>query len=156
MQPPAPGILDKQYMQVLFPYAYIILGSAEDARDAVQEVLVKHLSGPGHPIADPKSYLIRSVINLAITMKSRQKKTLRPGERWLPEPVATDDAADRNLHLSDVLSYALLVLMERLDAHDRNALAGFLYAVTYQPCSHPHPFQSPRHWLLGGHWFHRV
>jgi RNA polymerase sigma-70 factor (ECF subfamily) len=106
-------------MQVLFPYAYNILGSAEDARDAVQEVLVKHLSAPGAPITDPKSYLIRSVINLAITTKSRQKKTLRPGEHWLPEPVATDDTADRNLHLDDVLSYSLLVLMERLDARER-------------------------------------
>lgn len=119
MHPPSPGTLDKQYMQVLFPYAYNILGSAEDARDAVQEVLVKHLSGPGQPIADPKNYLIRSVINLAITTKSRQKKTLRPGERWLPEPVATDDAADRNLYLDEVLSYSLLVLMERLDARER-------------------------------------
>ncbi len=106
-------------MPVLFPYAYNILGSAEEARDVVQEVLVKHLSDPPEHIADPKNYLIRSVINLSITLKSRQKKTLRPGERWLPEPVATDDAADRNLHLDDVLSYSLLVLMERLDARER-------------------------------------
>jgi RNA polymerase sigma-70 factor (ECF subfamily) len=119
MPSPPPGIPDQQYMQVLFPYAYNILGSAEEARDAVQEVLVKHLAAPGTHITNPKNYLIRSVINLAITLKSRQKKTLRPGEHWLPEPVATDDAADRDLHLDDVLSYSLLVLMERLDARER-------------------------------------
>ncbi len=119
MQPPSLGILDKQYMRVLFPYAYNILGSAEDARDAVQEVLVKHLSGPKEHLSNPKNYLIRSVINLAITMKSRQKKILRQGEHWLPEPVATGDAADRDLHLQEVLSYSLLVLMERLDARER-------------------------------------
>jgi RNA polymerase sigma-70 factor (ECF subfamily) len=73
-------------MQVLFPYAYNILGSAEEARDVVQEVLVKHLSGPREHVADPKSYLIRSVINLAITLKSRQKKTLRPGNTGCPNP----------------------------------------------------------------------
>ena len=33
------------YQQLLFPYAYNILGSAEDARDAVQEVVYKFVAG---------------------------------------------------------------------------------------------------------------
>ncbi len=34
----------KDYQTILFPYAYNILGSVEDARDAVQDVLYRHLS----------------------------------------------------------------------------------------------------------------
>lgn len=110
---------EKEYINFLFPYAYNILGSAEDAKDAVQDVLLKHLSGSNEHISDQKNYLIKSVINLAINMKSRQKKTLHSEELWLPEPVATDDAADKNIYLNEVLSYSLLVLMENLNAKER-------------------------------------
>lgn len=110
---------EKEYIDFLFPYAYNILGSAEDAKDAVQDVLLKHLSSSSEHISDKENYLIKSVINLAINMKSRQKKTLRSGELWLPEPVATDDAADKNIYLKEVLSYSLLVLMEHLNAKER-------------------------------------
>lgn len=109
-----------QYYQTLLSYAYNILGSVQDAQDVVQEVLARHL---GHPdpagIRHEKAYLIRSVINLAISTKNRQQRTLRAGEVWLPEPVATDDAADRTLNLNEVLSYSLLVLLERLTAVER-------------------------------------
>lgn len=108
------------FQRVLFPYAYNILGSAEDAKDVVQDVLAKHLSEPiAATVADPKSYLIKSVVNHAINTKKRLQRTLREGEVWLPEPVATADAADRNLQLGEVLSYSLLVLMERLSAAER-------------------------------------
>lgn len=109
----------EKYIDVLFPYAYNILGAVEDAKDAVQEVLMKQLSDTNEHIIDEKSYMVKSVINLAINMKIRQKKTTRNEEPWLPEPIATDDAADRNLHLNEVLSYSLLVLMERLSPMER-------------------------------------
>lgn len=109
----------KKYIQVLFPYAYNILGVVEDAQDAVQEVLMKQLAESQEHVKDEKSYLIKSVINLAINMKSRRQKVIRNEELWLPEPIATNDAADRNLHLNEVLSYSLLVLMERLNPRER-------------------------------------
>jgi len=40
-----------------------------------------------------------------------------PGN-WLPEPVATE-TADDNLHQKDILSYSLMVLLEKLDAKQR-------------------------------------
>ena len=40
-----------------------------------------------------------------------------PGN-WLPEPVATE-GADHDLHQKDILSYSLMVLMEKLDARQR-------------------------------------
>lgn len=109
-----------QYQQMLLPYAYNVLGSLDDALDVVQEAMAAHLRmvGEGH-IKNTKAYLIKSVVNLAINAKKNRKRTLRPGEVWLPEPIATDDAADGPLLLKDVLSYSLLVLMERLDATER-------------------------------------
>lgn len=56
---------------------------------------------------------------------------MRHGELWLPEPVATDDAADKNLHLNKVLSYSLLVLMERLNARER---AVFILRESFDYC----------------------
>ncbi|RAJ76553.1 RNA polymerase sigma-70 factor (ECF subfamily) [Chitinophaga dinghuensis] len=108
-----------QYYQLLFPYAYNILGSAEDARDTVQEVLSKYYTSERAGIQDEKNYLIRSVINLAINYKNRNKRISRQPAEWLPEPIATDDTADKNVYLKDILSYSLMVLMERLPAIER-------------------------------------
>lgn len=109
----------EDYQKILFPYAYNILGSVEDAKDTVQEVLTNHVAAQREGIENEKNYLIRSVINQAITSKNRSKRIVRQSAVWLPEPVATDDAADRNLHLKDILSYSLLVLMEKLNATER-------------------------------------
>jgi RNA polymerase sigma factor (sigma-70 family) len=106
--------------RILFPYAYNILGSAEDAKDVIQDVLSDYVARGPEGIEDEKNYLIRSVINRAINTKKRKKKIIgQSGDIWLPEPVATDDAADRNLYLKDILSYSLLVLLEKLHAAER-------------------------------------
>lgn len=60
------------YTATLFPYAYNILGSVDDAKDAVQDVLTAHLAEPKEGIADEKSYLIKCVVNHAINAKTRQ------------------------------------------------------------------------------------
>jgi RNA polymerase sigma-70 factor (ECF subfamily) len=105
--------------KMLFPYAYNILGSAEDAKDVIQEVWSNYITHRPEGVEDEKNYLIRSVINRAINTKKRKKRIIGEAEVWLPEPVATDDAADRNLHLKDILSYSLLVLLEKLHATER-------------------------------------
>jgi RNA polymerase sigma factor (sigma-70 family) len=105
--------------KILFPYAYNILGSAEDAKDVIQDVLSHYIGTPPEGVENEKNYLIRSVINRAINAKKRKRKTIGQSEIWLPEPVATDDAADRNLYLKDILSYSLLVLLEKLQATER-------------------------------------
>lgn len=107
----------KDYHRTLFPYAYNILGSADDAMDAIQDVLLKFVSIPKQHIGDEQNYLIRSVINRAITIKNRNKRIIG-NEVWLPEPVATEKA-DKDVHLKDILSYSLLVLLERLTAQER-------------------------------------
>lgn len=107
----------KDYHNLLFPYAYNILGSSDDAKDAVQEVLSNFIASPREGIANEKGYLIKSVINHSINVKSRQKK-LRHGAVWLPEPLATEEA-DTDLNLRDIVSYSLLVLLEQLNPKER-------------------------------------
>lgn len=105
--------------QSLIAYAYNILGSYEDAKDVVQDVLLERMNRPDGTILNEKAYMIRSVINRAINAKNRQKKMLAgyPGD-WLPEPVATE-GADQELLQKDILSYSLMVLLEKLDPKQR-------------------------------------
>ena len=104
---------------LLITYAYNILGSYEEAKDVVQDVLLERLTRNGYAIQNENAYLTRSVINRAINAKNRQKKLLSgyPGN-WLPEPVPTE-GADYHLQQKDILCYSLMVLLEKLDARQR-------------------------------------
>ena len=103
-----PGAFD--YQKSLFPYAYNILGSVEDAKDAVQDVVVRFLSTPPAEVKNEKSYLIRSVINQSINIKTRNRRIVNE-KTWLPEPIAPE-SADGKLYNSEILSYSLMVLLE--------------------------------------------
>jgi RNA polymerase sigma factor (sigma-70 family) len=104
---------------LLTSYAYNILGSYEDAKDIVQDVLLEMINRTGADIQNEKAYLIRSVINRAINARNKLQKMQSgyPGN-WLPEPVATE-TADGDLNQKDILSYSLMVLLEKLDAKQR-------------------------------------
>lgn len=104
---------------MLTSYAYNILGSYEDAKDIVQDVMLEMINRNGTEIENEKAYLTRSVINRAINARNRLQKMQSgyPGS-WLPEPVATE-SADGDLHQKDILSYSLMVLLEKLDAKQR-------------------------------------
>jgi RNA polymerase sigma factor (sigma-70 family) len=106
------------YQAKLFPYAYNILGSTEDAKDIVQEVITKFIGVAKEGIENEKNYLIRSVINLSINLKNRKKKVVREGDVWLPEPFSTDEA-DTNIHYNEIVSYPLLILLEKLNPKER-------------------------------------
>lgn len=107
------------FRPLLKTYAYNILGSVEEAKDIVQEAFLKFMEQDEARILDKKAYLVRTVINLAINHKKRQKKIIAnyPGE-WLPEPVATEKA-DSLILGREMLSYSLLVMMEKLNARQR-------------------------------------
>lgn len=104
---------------LLTTYAYNILGSLEDAQDVVQDAFLKYHLVNKQDINDEKAYLTRMVINLAINMKKKLQKVVAdyPGE-WLPEPVATD-GADAQIEKEEVLSYSLMVLLEKLNPRQR-------------------------------------
>jgi RNA polymerase sigma factor (sigma-70 family) len=107
----------KDYQYTLFPYAYNILGSVEDAKDTIQDVLSNYVSADRKGIENEKAYLVRSVINQSINAKNK-RKTVNYDDVWLPEPVATEEA-DKALHLRDIGSYTMLILMEELNPKER-------------------------------------
>jgi RNA polymerase sigma-70 factor (ECF subfamily) len=107
----------QDYQHTLFPYAYNILGSVEDAKDTIQDVLSNYFSAQKEGIENEKAYLVRSVINQSINAKNK-RKTVNYEEVWLPEPVSTEEA-DKALHLRDIGSYTMLILMEALNPKER-------------------------------------
>jgi RNA polymerase sigma factor (sigma-70 family) len=100
-------------------YAYNILGSYEEAKDVVQDTYLKMTQIDQSSIRDKKLYMIRMVINLAIDQKRKQQKRRAdyPGQ-WLPEPIATENP-ESSMFRKEILSYSLMVLLEKLDAKQR-------------------------------------
>lgn len=107
----------QDYQKQLFPYAYNILGSSDDALDAIQDVMSNYSAADKTHIDNEKNYLIRGVINQSINLKNK-KKRIQYGEVWLPEPVATE-TADKDVHLEEIVSYSMLLLLEKLNAKER-------------------------------------
>jgi RNA polymerase sigma-70 factor (ECF subfamily) len=107
----------KNYHDILFPYAYNILGSSEDAKDTIQDILIKYISIDKEHIENEIGYLIKSVINQSINLK-KKKSNKTSNNIWLPEPVSTENADD-NIKKEEILSYSILVLLEKLSAKER-------------------------------------
>ncbi|NMH86444.1 sigma-70 family RNA polymerase sigma factor [Flavivirga algicola] len=107
----------KNFQNTLFPYAYNILGSIDDAKDAIQDVLIKYLSTKKHHIKNEMGYLIKSVINQSINIKKRNNKTT-VNSIWLPEPLSTEKTDD-NIDRDEIISYSMLVLLEKLTPQER-------------------------------------
>lgn len=119
----------EEYQKILFPYAYNILGSSDDAKDAIQDVLSNYVASPKEGIENEKNYLIRSVINQSINIRNKRKK-VSYDYVWLPEPVDTE-GADTNINLRDIVSYSLLILLEQLNPRERAVFIlkeGFAYS----------------------------
>ena len=109
--------MENNYQNILFPYAYNILGSSEDAKDAVQEVVYKYLSAKKNNIDNEPAYLVKGVINQSINLKKRKQK-LVSDQVWLPEPIATE-RAESQIIKEELLTYSMLVLLEKLNPRER-------------------------------------
>ena len=109
----------EEYRRLLTTYAYNILGSVDDAMDAVQDTYLKFSRLDQEKIADPKAYLVRMVINTSIDHKQKKLRTLQDYHgTWLPEPVAAE-TADAVVNSKDLLGYSLMVLLEKLNPRQR-------------------------------------
>jgi len=119
----------------VFAVAYRMLGSVADAEDIVQEALLRlHAARErGEEIASPRAYLATVATRLAIDQlrSARARRESYVGD-WLPEPLAgpaeplseasvADDPA-RRAELADSLSYAFLLLLDRLTPEERAVL----------------------------------
>jgi len=107
-----------------FAIAYRMLGSVTEAEDVVQEALLR-LHGvleAGEKIEVPEAYLATVVTRLGINrLRSAQRQRETYVGEWLPEPVVTGGLDDPAVHaeMSDSLSLAFLVLLERLSPEQR-------------------------------------
>ncbi|MFD0695437.1 RNA polymerase sigma factor SigJ [Paenibacillus sp. GCM10027628] len=111
-----------QYKSLLFTLAYQLTGSAADAEDAVQDVFVKACDVHPERLEEPKAYLCKMVTNHCLNqLKSARKRREMYVGPWLPEPIRTPEAdtLETTVVRRDLLSYAMLVLLERLTPTER-------------------------------------
>ena len=114
----------------LFAVAYRMTGSVADAEDCVQEAFVRWQRADREAVENDEAFLVRTVTRLAI---DRQRQVSRRRETyvgpWLPEPVlspwdeATTTASDpaHEAEVADSLSFAFMVMLDRLSAPERAA-----------------------------------
>jgi RNA polymerase sigma-70 factor, ECF subfamily len=118
---------DVSLRPLLFSIAYRMTGSVSEAEDLVQETYVRvHAAEQqGTQIESRRAYACAVVSRLSIDYlrSARVRREQYVGE-WLPEPIVTDPILDPQEHaeLSDSLSMAFLVLLERLTPPERAVL----------------------------------
>ena len=109
---------------LLFAIAYRMTGSVSDSEDIVSESFVRFYRAlrVGTEVGSAKVYLstitTRLSIDLLRSARHRRERYVGP---WLPEPLVTEtmpDVADQ-AELSDSLSMAFLILLERLNPVER-------------------------------------
>jgi RNA polymerase sigma-70 factor (ECF subfamily) len=105
----------------LLRLAYSQLGDVGEAEDVVQEAWLRLERAGAETIHDLDAWLTTVVGRLALdtlrSARSRRETYIGP---WLPEPVVSDDPADR-VTLDESVSYALLALLEQLSPAERTA-----------------------------------
>ncbi|MEF2529829.1 MULTISPECIES: RNA polymerase sigma-70 factor [Streptomyces] len=103
--------------------AYRMLGSAGEAEDAVQETFLRWQAADVSLIEVPEAWLTKVLTNLCLNQLSsaRARRETYVGQ-WLPEPLLEGDPmlgpAD-TAEQRESVSYAVLVLMERLSPNER-------------------------------------
>ncbi|MFI2372096.1 RNA polymerase sigma-70 factor [Streptomyces sp. NPDC018833] len=107
----------------MFGLAYRLLGSAEEAEDAVQDAYLRWSNADRAAIEHPWAWLAKVVTNLCVNrLTSARVQRERYVGPWLPEPVFTQDGSlgpMESAEQRDAVSAALLVLLERLTPTER-------------------------------------
>ena len=123
----------EQHRGHLESVAYRMLGSRAEAEDAVQEAWLRYAGADRSAIRDTRGWLTTTTarICLDVLRSARVRREAYVGS-WLPEPIVSrlpgpggldsfaPDPADRATR-TDELSYALLVIMEKLTPEQRVA-----------------------------------
>jgi RNA polymerase sigma-70 factor, ECF subfamily len=106
----------------LLGLAYRMLGDLHEAEDVVQEAYLRWFQGDREEVNAPEAWLLTVVSRLSVD-RLRRAQTARAQYigPWLPEPVATSEAADRGVERAQELSVALLMMLERLAPEERAA-----------------------------------
>lgn len=107
----------------LFGLAYRLLGSAQEAEDAVQDAYLRLSGADRSGIEHLGAWLAKTVTNLCLNrLTSARVRREEYVGTWLPEPVVTSDGTLGPLESAEVreqVSMAMLVLLERLTPTER-------------------------------------
>ncbi|MFI7319228.1 RNA polymerase sigma-70 factor [Streptomyces venezuelae] len=107
----------------MFGLAYRILGSAQEAEDAVQDAYLRWNGTRREDIEQPAAWLAKTVTNLCLNrLTSARARREQYVGTWLPEPVITSGGTLGPLESAEqreAVSMALLVLLERLTPRER-------------------------------------
>lgn len=103
--------------------AYRLLGSAGEAEDAVQETFLRWQAADIGRIEVPEAWLTKVLTNYCLNQltSARARRETYVG-RWLPEPLLAGDpmlGPAETAEQRDSVSYAVLVLLERLSPNER-------------------------------------
>jgi RNA polymerase sigma-70 factor (ECF subfamily) len=105
----------------LLRLAYSELGDVGEAEDVVQEAWLRLEGVDAKAIQNLDAWLTTVVARLALdrlrSARARRETYVGP---WLPEPVTSEDPADR-ITLDESVSYALLTVLEQLSPAERTA-----------------------------------
>lgn len=107
----------------LFGLAYRMLGSRQDADDAVQEGFARWYEHASGEIRSAEAWLVTVISRICIdrlrTLSAERAHYTGP---WLPEPlVEAGQSPERGVELASDLSLALLMVLERLSPEERAA-----------------------------------
>lgn len=106
----------------LIGLAYRMLGSRAEAEDVAQDTFLRWLGADRGEVAEPRAFLARTASRLCLDrMKSASARREEYVGTWLPEPIVTEPPPDGALALSEDVSVALLVTLEKLSPLERAA-----------------------------------
>lgn len=105
----------------LFGIAYRMLGSVAEAEDIVQDAWLRW-QGVEDAVENPTAYLATITTRLSLTAldSARHRRETYVGP-WLPEPVDTSADPLLGAERAEALSFAVLLLLERLTPAERAA-----------------------------------
>jgi RNA polymerase sigma-70 factor (ECF subfamily) len=106
----------------LFGIAYRMMGTVAEAEDLVQEAWLRWQGADRDAVREPAAFLATTVTRLALTeldsARARRERYVGP---WLPEPVDTSADPALGAERAEALSFAMLVLLEKLTPAERAA-----------------------------------
>jgi RNA polymerase sigma-70 factor, ECF subfamily len=121
---PDPAASFEPYRRRLLGLAYRMLGSMNDAEDAVQDAYLRWHATDRDRVSDPRAFLMTTTTRLCLDIltsaRARREAYVGP---WLPEPVVDTAtlAPDSRTELAEDLSIALLLTLDRLSPLERAA-----------------------------------
>ena len=112
------------YRSYLLALAYRMLGSVSDAEDVVQELFAAVHEERLPNVSNLKAYLAKAVTRRCLNVrKSAVKRRVTYVGQWLPEPwMRTADSTMEEVERRDDVSYAFLVMLEKLTPLERAVL----------------------------------